>query len=207
VSDKVGHAADRTKEGASHLGGSLSEHASRGSQSAQDAIASAHHSAGDISSRAAHGLQENYRAVDQRFRSAVEEVPLGVGLGFLGLGVFAGLLLPRSEREDELLGETADDLRHAASDKGEDLMERGKTVAARVADKAVEEAENQGLTPEAASSSASELTDKVESVVHEAKREGKDATQAEGLTPEQARAEAEKESSKLSEEAKKRVDD
>ena len=115
---------------------------------------------GEMSSKLSDGIHEKYDVAGRQFRKAVDEVPLGVGLGFLGLGVLAGLLIPRTEIEDELMGDTADELKHAAGEKGEELVERGKRVASRVADKAAEEADNQGLTPDEASGAAGTLGDK-----------------------------------------------
>ena len=40
----------------------------------------------------------------------MEEYPLAVGIGFAALGALIGVLLPRTRREDELLGEQSDQL-------------------------------------------------------------------------------------------------
>ena len=79
----------------------------------------------------------------------MEEYPLAVGIGFAALGALIGVLLPRTRREDELLGEQSDRLIKATKEKGEELLERGKVVAQRVAESALDEASQQGLTPEA----------------------------------------------------------
>lgn len=200
ISGKVGDAMSRAKDGAASYG-------SEGAESVKGAFASASQSGSEMSSRLADGVQEKYHVVDRNFRRAVDEVPLGVGLGFLGLGVLAGLLLPRTDAEDELMGDAADDLKEAASDKGGDLLERGRQVASRVADKALEEADNQGLTPDKASGAAGKLSDKVGSVVQAAKEEGKAAAKDEGLTAEELEDEAKEEGDKLSEEATKRLAD
>lgn len=206
ASSKIGDAMSRAKHGASDLGSSVSEYTSHGASAMHSGYSSVRDTASDISSRFADGVQENYRVVDRKFRQAVDEVPLGVGLGFLGLGVLTGLMLPRTKTEDDLMGDVSDDLKDAASDKGEELMERGKNVASRVADKAMEEADNQHLTPDAAKSTGKTLSAKIGSVVDAAKEEGKKAAQDEGLTSEQAKKEAAEAGKKITEEGRKRLD-
>jgi ElaB/YqjD/DUF883 family membrane-anchored ribosome-binding protein len=207
ISGKIGDAVDNTKDAVSDLGSTISDRASQSTDSMKDTWSSARQTADEYSSDLGAGVRKNYRAVNQRFSQAVDEVPLGVGVGFLGLGVLAGLLLPRTETEDELMGDVADELKHEAADKGEELVERGKNVASRVADKAMEEAGNQGLTPDAASDAASTLSDKVGSVLKAATEEGKEAAEDEGLTPDQAAQEAEKEGDKLADQARARLND
>lgn len=207
ISGKIGDAVDSTQQAAAGLGDAISERASHGADSLKDTWASARQSTDNVSSDLGAGVRDSYRVVNQRFSQAVDEVPLGVGIGFLGLGVLAGLLMPRTEAEDEWMGEAADDLKHDVADKGEDLMKRGKVVVSRVADKALAEAENQGITADAASDAASSLSDKVGSIFKAATNEGKHAANDEGLTPDQVAEEAKKEGGKLADEARRRLDD
>lgn len=206
ASDSISDTVDRAKERASEFGDRLSDKTSKGSDAMHQAFSSAQHSTSDMSSRVGSSIGDTYHAADRQFRQAVKEVPMGVGLGFLGLGVLAGLLLPRTEAEDELMGDAADDLKHAATDKGEELMEKGKHVASRVADKAMEEADQQGLNPSTAKDAAGSLSDKIGSVVDAVKEEGKAAAEDEGFTPEGAKKAAEDEAKKLKDEAEKRFD-
>lgn len=206
ASGKVSDAMGKAKESVSGFGSNLSNRASGGADAVRSGFSSIQHSTGDMSSRVSDGLQENYRAVDRKFRQAVDEVPLGVGLGFLGLGVLVGLMLPRTQAEDEFMGEAADELKHAAADKGEDLVERGKEVASRVADKAKEEAANQDLTAGGATAAGKSISEKISSVAEAAMEEGKAAAKDEGLTPEQAKKEAEEAGRNLADEGKKRLD-
>ena len=61
------------------------------------------------------------------------DTPLAVGLSFAALGALVGVLLPHTRREDQLLGERSDQVVEAAKEKGQELLERGKDVAERVA--------------------------------------------------------------------------
>ena len=125
-----------------------------------------------------------------QLESAMEEYPLAVGIGFAALGALIGVLLPRTRREDELLGEQSDQLVKATKEKGQELLERGKVVAERVAESALEEARQQGFTPEAASETISDLAGKVGEVARKAKEEAGTAAKDENLTLEHLKREA-----------------
>ena len=101
-----------------------------------------------------------------------------------------GYSLPRTRREDELLGEHSDQLVKATKEKGEELLERGKAVAQRVTESAVEEARQQGLTLEAAGEKISEFAGKVGEVAHKAKEKAGTAAKDENLTLEHLKREA-----------------
>ena len=120
----------------------------------------------------------------------MEEYPLAVGVGFAALGALIGVLLPGTRREDELLGEHSDQLVKATKAKGEELLQRGKAVAQRVTESAVEEAREQGLTPETVGERISEFAGKVGEVVQKAKEEVATVAKDEKLTVEHLKAEA-----------------
>ena len=127
-------------------------------------------------------IQRGYHSSAEQLENAMEEYPLAVGIGFAALGALIGVLLPRTRREDELLGEQSDQLVKATKEKGEELLERGKVVAQRVAESALEEARQQGLTPEAVGERISEFAGKVGEVVQKAKEEAGTAAKDEKLT-------------------------
>lgn len=197
----VGDKYRNAKDGVSRFGTAASDRAS----AMRSGISSAHGSARSFAGKVSDTSQEKLRVVDQQFRQAVDEVPLGVGLGFLGLGVLAGLVIPRTQAEDELMGDAADELKDAAGEKGSDLLERGKAVAARVADKAASEAEKQGFTADSATGAASTVVDKLGSVVEAAKDEGKKAAKDEGLTKDGLKSEAKSEADKAKKAGEEKV--
>ena len=108
---------------------------------------------------------------------------MAVALGFLGLAVLTGLLLPRTRQEDKLMGETSDELIEQAKEPGKATLEKTKTVAQRVAASTIEEAKRQGITPETARDKVSEIADKVGAVATQAKEEAARAAEEEGLKP------------------------
>ena len=137
-----------------------------------------------------HSIQRGYHSSTEQMENAMEEYPLAVGFGFAALGALIGVLLPRTRREDELLGEQSDQLVKATKEKGEELLQRGKAVAQRVTESAVEEARQQGLTPEAVGEKISEFAGKVGEVAQKAKVEAEKAAKDEKLTLEHVKREA-----------------
>lgn len=113
------------------------------------------------------------------FWQTLEENPLMVGAATLALGVIAGLAVPSTEKEDELMGETRDRLFEEVKEAGQEALDKGKHVAEAVADKVKEEARNQGLTPEG-------VVEKVKTVAREAATTAKEEAKSQNLTPEAA---------------------
>ena len=104
------------------------------------------------------------------FWETMEERPLALGAAAIALGVVAGLMIPSTRKEDELMGETRDRLMERAKEVGGEALEKGKQVAHVAVDTLKEEVERQELTPE-------KLAEKVRTVAKEAtntvKEEGK----------------------------------
>lgn len=114
----------------------------------------------------------------RKFVETSEAHPLTTGLGFLAVGILAGLALPSSRKENELMGEMSDRLKGQAKAKGQELVERGKNVATAAVTAAKEKAAEEGLTPES-------LKQKAQSVASEAKGAAQGAAEREGFkTPE-----------------------
>ena len=119
-----------------------------------------------LKEKARHGYEQSYQSI----KHTAEERPLAVGLGFLAIGVVAGLLLPSTRKEDELVGPTRDRLVNRSREVAEDAVDRGKQVARAAYDTAAREAREQGLTPEA-------LKDKTKAVASQVKEATRDDAQ------------------------------
>jgi len=128
-------------------------------------------------------LQKGYAYAGDKFQQAVEEYPLGVSIGFLGLGLLTGLLLPKTRQEDRLLGEKSDQLIEQVKETGKETLDKAKAVAQRVSKSAMDEAKRQGITQEAAGDIISDIADKASAVATEAKREATRAAGQEHLKP------------------------
>lgn len=117
--------------------------------------------------RVRHRASEMWSAGRHQLDDAVEDYPLGVGLGFLALGVLTGLLVPRTRTEEQFLGETSRRVRERTRGAVSDVMERGRQVAAAATSAATQEAEAQGLTPD-------QLAEKASAVARSATEAGKE---------------------------------
>jgi hypothetical protein len=155
--EKVGDAAGWTKEHALDLG-----HRAKGEARALKGKAKYQ------ARRAKTGLWQT-----------LEENPLMVGAATLALGVIAGLAIPETEKENELMGETRDRLVEEVKEAGQQTLEKGKHVAEAVADKVKDEVKNAGLTPEG-------VAEKVKSVAKEAVNTAKEEAKNQNLTADAA---------------------
>jgi len=165
ATEKVGDAADWTKEHASELGHQVADKASTLSQQARD-------KASELGTQA----KRQVRRARLGFWQTLEENPLMVGAAILAVGVVAGLALPSTDKEDELMGETRDRLLDDVKEAGQQALDKGKHVAEAVADKVKEEAQNQGLTAES-------VVEKVKTVAKEATNTAKEEAKNQNLTP------------------------
>jgi hypothetical protein len=123
-----------------------------------------------------HQVQHGYDVSRRKAEEVSNEYPLAVGAAVLGLGVLVGLALPRSRKEDELLGEKSDELKHKAKDTSRELVNRGMQVAQVTAEETIDEAKRQGLTP-------STIADKARRVASEIRDKAGEAAEREQLTP------------------------
>ena len=171
--------AGAAKKKASALGDTASEAAENLTRRAQDVYSQGRSTA----VRIGEGMQQGYRSGAEQLDMAMREYPLAVAIGFAAAGALFGVLLPRTRPEDEFMGEKSDQLLDVTKEKGQELLERGKAVAEHVAETAMGEARQQGLTPEAATEKISEIAGKVGEIAHKVTEEGKTAAK-ENLVPE-----------------------
>jgi ElaB/YqjD/DUF883 family membrane-anchored ribosome-binding protein len=191
--DKLGHAKEAVAEVAGTAKEKVSALGDAATEAAEDVgrrVQQVYQEGRSTALKMGRDIESGYHSGARVLESAMEEYPLAVGIGFAALGALIGVLLPRTGREDELLGEHSDQLVKATKEKGQELLERGKIVAERVAESALEEARQQGLTPEAASETISEFAGKVGEVARKAKEETGTAAKDEKLTLEHLKPEA-----------------
>ncbi len=153
--DKLGDLTDKVKEQASELTDKVKEQAS------------------DFGDR----VQQGTRKVRLGFWQLLEERPLAVGAATLAIGLLAGLSIPSTDVEDELMGETRDQLFDSAKETGRELLDKGKHVADAAVDAVKQAADDQNL-------SVDSLSDKVKTVANEAKEAVKTEAKNQHLTPE-----------------------
>ncbi|CAN5297789.1 DUF3618 domain-containing protein [soil metagenome] len=188
--DKIKGAAGSAKESASHMGDSARAAGQSIRARGRETYARGRRAGRRARARTTEQARELYASAEQRYERAMDEAPLALGFGALGLGLLAGLLIPRSRREDELFGDASHDLTEAAADKGRELAGRAKAVGERVASAAMDEADRQGLTSDKVGDAVASVTEKVRKVGQAAKEEAHHAKEDEGLSAEDLKEEA-----------------
>jgi hypothetical protein len=181
--DKVHDVADSAKDAlssagdkVSDLGHQVADKASTLGHQVTDKASGLGHQVTDKASDLRRQAKTQVRRARVGFWQTMEENPLLVGAATLALGVIVGLVLPSTDKEDELMGETRDHLLDEAKEAGQQVLDKGKHVAEAVADKVKQEARNQGLTPEG-------VADKVKNVAKEATNTAKEEAKRQNLTP------------------------
>jgi gas vesicle protein len=110
VKQKTSQLADRTQRKASEVGERAEEMASR--------------------------VADQTRVQTRRVEQAFQDNPLVIGAAALALGLAAGLAIPSTEKEAELMGDTRDELVDKMRDVAEDTKSKVQQVAERVVDQA-----------------------------------------------------------------------
>ena len=87
-----------------------------------DATGAARERAAELSWRARERARYQTRQARVGFWETMEERPLALGAAALALGVMAGLMIPSTRKEDELMGETRDRLMERAKEVGEGYL-------------------------------------------------------------------------------------
>lgn len=119
----------------------------------QDALDQAQTTAGNVAEemqqRAGEvARQTRYQAerVEDRFGELLRSNPLAVGAAAVVVGALVGSMLPETERENELLGPTSDNLMNKARSTAEETLDKVQRVAGEAQNTVEREARNQGLT-------------------------------------------------------------
>jgi hypothetical protein len=105
------------------------------------------------------------------FAGLLEERPLLVGAASLALGVLAGLALPSTRREDELLGDARDELLESAREAGKEAIQQGKEAATGAVERVKESVREQELTPEQLAGKARHLARDTADALRDAERQ------------------------------------
>ncbi len=174
----LSEASDRAKAGLSEAAGRVRA----GVEQAADATHGARAGVG----RLARGARARASGVAQRARrtgaqarhygsraragwvDALQEHPLVLGTVGFAIGAAIAAALPPSRREDELLGDTSDDLRRRAWAAGREGYVQAKSAAAAAYAAAEHEAREQGLSGEGVELVAETVRHKVETVAQAA---------------------------------------
>jgi hypothetical protein len=151
---KVTGLAQTTTRVAAGAAGSAREHAAGVAHTAREQAAEAAHAARSQITQTSEVIMSYASTTRDRLgrtgRSALhyaEEHPLVTAGGFLAVGAIMAALLPRTRREQDIMGDAATDLSNEARAMAEGAYAEAKSAAKRVVHKASEAAEHEGLTP------------------------------------------------------------
>jgi ElaB/YqjD/DUF883 family membrane-anchored ribosome-binding protein len=133
--DRVGETATQAQDKAGELAGRAQDQASQLTSQTRD-------QAGRL------GDQARYQArrASGGFQRMLRENPLAVGALSVGVGAAVGLAIPETRKENEVMGETRDNLVDKAQEKVQETQQKVQQVAEEAQNAAIDEADNQGLT-------------------------------------------------------------
>ena len=127
--DAASQAAGQTTAAARSLAHDASEAAGRLVHGAADTAGQLAHRAQDLVGSAAHSASEGAGRVERRFESVMNTNPLVLGAAAVAVGAVVGYSLPRTQREDQLLGEMRDRLLHGATGIARDASQSLQRLA------------------------------------------------------------------------------
>ncbi len=173
VSGKVSGAVSGVKDSVSEAAGGVAERASELKERAGERI-------DEISGQA----RWQTKRIKTNLEHAAEENPLALAVGAAVVGLALGLLLPGTQREDEIMGSTRDQL----VDRAEETIERAKDAAVEAGQQVKEtvKSEIEQHKPELQSvvqEAGQHVKDQVKEGAKKVKNEAKDAAKKSGNTP------------------------
>jgi ElaB/YqjD/DUF883 family membrane-anchored ribosome-binding protein len=137
--DKVGGFAGQAQDKASNVAGQVQDTAGQVAGQVQD-------TAGQLADSAQYGAQRAQGA----FQQALQANPLAVGVAAVAVGAAIGLSIPETQKENQLLGETRDDVMQQAQQTVQEKAQQVQAVAQQAVgaakDAAQQSADQQGLT-------------------------------------------------------------
>ncbi|HEX6560306.1 MAG TPA: DUF3618 domain-containing protein [Longimicrobiales bacterium] len=149
--------ADRVRSRVANVGDSASgavddarERISEVAGSAQERVSEVSNRVRDVASDVAQTTRFQAHRIEDRLSRTMHDNPLALGAVALAVGVAAGMAIPETRREHELMGGARDQLMDRARNVAEDAREKVQNVAERVIDEtrdtAREAARDEGLT-------------------------------------------------------------
>jgi hypothetical protein len=170
VRDQAAHVKDQVASQAGHLKEQVSAGTEHVRESADHLRAQMAQSAGRVREQASQVpvyARQQWHDAQLGFWQTMDQKPFAIGLAVLAAGVAAGLTVPATRKEQELMGETRDRLLDQAREMGREAVDKGKQVARVASDVVKTEVERAGLKPGA-------IADKVRNISREAEQALKD---------------------------------
>lgn len=111
----------------------------RARSKASEVVDSVKHKTSELAEQTQHAasrVADQTRTQTRRVERAFHDTPLVIGAAALALGLAAGLAIPSTEKEAELVGDTRDHLMDKVRDVAEETKSKVQQVAERVIDQA-----------------------------------------------------------------------
>lgn len=154
AADTVIHGARDTGESIGKLAGSAGEAAKEGASFVRES-----------SRKLTHDLTDLTGDLTRRVGAFIREQPLLFAAAGLAIGVAAAAALPRTRMEDEIMGDTSDEVKQTLTNVATAEFEHGKEVVAHLGEELMDVAAEKGLSPADAATAVRDLGEKVKSVV------------------------------------------
>jgi hypothetical protein len=168
AADQASDLKDRTFQAAGSMVSSLQDIASDATSSVRRAASNAADAGVNAAKSARDTASDLTGRAGKSFIETIEQNPLLVaGVGLLVGGLIASAL-PRSGIEDGLIGGASNSVKKRAQAAASQGIDAAKDVAGDVYDKAVRQAEAEGLTPDALGNAAQDLGQRVRRVAESA---------------------------------------
>jgi ElaB/YqjD/DUF883 family membrane-anchored ribosome-binding protein len=101
--------------------------------------------AGDVAGNVVGGVQHGAQRATTQLERMLQDNPLAVGGVALVMGAVIGMMLPATEKENQILGKAHDNLMEKAGEAVQQTMDKVSNVTEQVTNTVKEEAKNQGL--------------------------------------------------------------
>lgn len=142
--DAAANATDDVKNAATDVAGQVQDAASSVGSQVQDTATAI---ADQIQDKAGM-LSEKAQNLPGRFKHMIDTNPVPAGLVAVALGSTAAIMVPGTQREQQLLGGARDKLFEQAQSTTHDVVEKVKHVAEEAGEAVEKEAKYQGLSPD-----------------------------------------------------------
>lgn len=143
VSGQASDMASSVRRTVSETSDSAQHHASDFADEAQRMAADARMQARLTAEQAQREFNYRMRQTKKTFWNTMEENPMAIGIAALAAGALVGLVIPGTQRENELMGERRDQLLEEAGQTVQQTVRKAQTVAERTAETAMAEAKRQ----------------------------------------------------------------
>ncbi len=151
-------------------------------ESVSGGVASAAHASSRAMGDVGHAMAEAPYQLQRVGEDMVERHPLVVGAVALALGAAIGAALPRTDLEDEQLGDASEKMKETVSAQSEKAMKSAGDIASKVGDVAAREADRKGLVPGATATSTDQrpVAERIKDVGREAAKTARDEVERRG---------------------------